>query len=306
MSLKRGSRQEFRAFIEGRALQVDSDIAAGYLVVGETRDELLVAEQNVSVMRAICRVLDPLKEGDEVGVPSEEAAMADGEWISELEAGTEDTTVSFGKRVLRPHPIKKRIKVSNKLLRHQSNAERWIVESMADAVATPQETAFIQGSGAGEPRGLLNADGLPVYTTQGSGAVTGEDIRKWVFSLPARFQERARILTSVDFLRHMLTTKDANGQFLFPDYNGKLLGKTVALTDGMPTIVDGSDNLVSNEYAAVVGDFRFYWIVDDADVFVQRLDELYAEENEVGFQVLQETDGMAVLASAFYALKIKA
>jgi HK97 family phage major capsid protein len=84
-----------------------------------------------------------------------------------------------------------------------------------------------------------------------------------------------------------------------------LLNIPVALTDGMPTIVDGSDNLVAGEYAAVVGDFRFYWIVDNEDVPVLRLAELYAEENEVGFQIWQETDGMAVLASAFYALKIK-
>jgi len=63
---------------------------------------------------------------------------------------------------------------------------------------------------------------------------------------------------------------------------------------------------VAGEYAAVVGDFRWYWIVDSADVEVQRLNELYAEDAEIGFQIRQETDGMAVLASAFYALKIKA
>ena len=301
------SRQEFRErFIEGRSLQADRDTAGGYLLTGGIMNELLVQEQKVSIMRAVCRVLDPLGEGeDSVGVPSQEAAMADAEWVSELATGSEDTTASFGKRVLRPHPISKRIRVSSKLLRSQANAERWVVEALANAVATPQEVAFIRGSGGGEPLGLLNTEGLAVYTTASSGTVTGDDVRKWLYSLPARFQTRARVLTSVDFLRHILTLKDAGGNYVFPDYRGQLLNVPVSLTDGMPDIVDGSDNLVAGEYAAVVGDFRFYWIADGG-VEVQRLNELYAEDAEIGFQIRQETDGVAVLASAFYALKIKA
>lgn len=300
-------RREFRAAMldEKRALQADADIYGGFLVVGAMINELLQQERQISVMRAISRVLDPLKEVDEVGVPSQEAAMAGAEWTTELVIGSQDTTASFGKRVLHPHLISKEVRVSKKLLRVQPTAESWINEALANAVATPQESAFIQGSGSGEPTGLLNTTGLAVYTTQGSGAVTGEDIRKWLFKLPARFQARARILTSVDFLRHILTTKDANGNFLFPDYRGSILNVPVSFTDGLPDIVDDDDNLVAGEYAAVVGDFRFYWIQDAYGIEVQRLKELYAEVNEVGFIIRQETDGMAVVANAFYALQIK-
>lgn len=300
-------RREFRAAMldEKRALQADADIYGGFLVVGAVINELLQQEGQISVMRAISRVLDPLKEFDEVGVPSQEAAMADATWTTELVTGSQDATASFGKRVLHPHLISKEVRVSKKLLRVQPNAESWIIEALANAVATPQETAFIQGNGSGEPTGLLNTTGLAIYTTQGSGAVTGEDIRKWLFKLPARFQARARILTSVDFLRHILTTKDANGNFLFPDYRGSILNVPVALTDGLPDIVDDDDNLVAGAYAAVVGDFRFYWIQDGYGVEVQRLKELYAEANEDGFVIRQMTDGMAVLANAFYAFRIK-
>ena len=302
------TRDQLRRLVDGemRALQADADVAGGFFLAGELLDELVVQEREASVMRAICRVMEPLGEGiDELGVPSQEAAMADAEWTNELGAATEDTTATFGKRVLRPRLINKRVKVSRKLLRSQPNAERWIVESLADAVATPQETSFIQGSGSGEPWGLLNTSGLPTYTTAGSGTLIGDDIRGWIFSLPARFQERATILTSVDFLRYVLRLKDGEGNYLFPDYRGQILGKRVAFSDGMPDIVDSGDNLVAGEYAAVIGDFRWYWIVDDADITVQVLQELYAAENEVGINVYQSTDGMGVLANAFYALKIK-
>jgi HK97 family phage major capsid protein len=133
-----------------------------------------------------------------------------------------------------------------------------------------------------------------------------DDIRSWIYSLPARFQSTARILTSVDFLKHLLLLKDGSGNYLIEDYDGQILDKRVSLSDGMPDILSGG-SLIAGAYAAIVGDFRWYWIVDAADdLLVQRLEELYALENEVGFQIWQETDGMAVIPSAFYALKIKA
>jgi len=301
------TRGQFSRLIERRALMADVGVGGGYLLTERMLDELIAQERNASVMRAICRILNPLGEGeDQVGVPSHEAAMSDATWTNELGTGSEDITASFGKRTLKPYPLTKRVRVSRTLLRSQANAEAWILEAIADAIATPQEIAFIQGSGRGEPLGLLNTDGLPVYTTSGSGTVTGDDIRKWIFSLPARFLGRAKILTSVDFMRHVLTLKDSAGNYLFPDYRGRLLNVPVVLTDGLPDIVDASDNLIAGEYAAVIGDFRWYWIVDNGAVEILRLEELYAEENEVGFQVRQETDGMAVLPAAFYALKIKA
>jgi HK97 family phage major capsid protein len=300
------TRGEFREhLIEKRALQVSSDTAGGYLVSGGIMNEILRVERQQSIMRMISRVLDPLEGIDEIGVPSEEAAIADASWVTEITIGGEDSSASFGRKTLHPHPISKLIKVGQKLLRSASNAEDYVIEALGNAVATPQESAFIEGSGSGEPLGLLNTSGLPVYTTSASGGVSGDDIRKWIFSLPALYQERARILTSTDFMRHLMTLKDGDGQYLFNLERGQILGKPVVLSDGMPSgIVDSSDNLVGGQYAAIVGDFRYFWIADAAGAVVQRLAELYAEANETGFIIWQETDGMCVLPAAFYALQI--
>jgi len=51
------------------------------------------------------------------------------------------------------------------------------------------------------------------------------------------------------------------------------------------------------------GDFSFYWIADALDMQIQRLDELYAESNQVGFIGRLETDGMPVLEDAFRRLQ---
>ena len=57
-------------------------------------------------------------------------------------------------------------------------------------------------------------------------------------------------------------------------------------------------------YTGVLADWRFYWIADALDMTVQRLVELYARSNQIGFIGRKETDGMPVLAEAFARVKM--
>ena len=54
----------------------------------------------------------------------------------------------------------------------------------------------------------------------------------------------------------------------------------------------------------MVGDFSYYWIADSLGMQIQRLDELYAASNQVGFIGRLETDAMPVLAEAFARVKL--
>ena len=57
-------------------------------------------------------------------------------------------------------------------------------------------------------------------------------------------------------------------------------------------------------YVGLFGDMSFYWIADAEDISVQRLVELYAATNQVGFIARAATDGMPVLEEAFSRLKL--
>ena len=47
---------------------------------------------------------------------------------------------------------------------------------------------------------------------------------------------------------------------------------------------------------------KFYWIVDRIDLMVQRLNELYAGNDQVGFRMRKRYDGAPVLADPFQFL----
>jgi len=57
-------------------------------------------------------------------------------------------------------------------------------------------------------------------------------------------------------------------------------------------------------YVGIVGDFSYYWVVDNLNVQLQRLVELYAANNQTGFIMRQETDAMPVLGEAFARVKL--
>jgi HK97 family phage major capsid protein len=62
----------------------------------------------------------------------------------------------------------------------------------------------------------------------------------------------------------------------------------------------------ANGIVGVVFDPRFYWIGVRQDMSVQRLDERYADEGNIGFVAHMRFDGHIMLAEAFSALKLGA
>jgi HK97 family phage major capsid protein len=62
--------------------------------------------------------------------------------------------------------------------------------------------------------------------------------------------------------------------------------------------------MTTGNYVGILGDFSYYWIADALDMQVQRLVELYAATNQVGFIARREVDGMPVLEEAFVRVKL--
>jgi len=300
------------AATELKALSAGDDQAGGYISVPDQhRDELITKQREMSAMRRIARVLPPIPGGSSV-TPSEENDLSDAEWTTEIKTGNADTVKPFGRRVLTPHPLAKRIKVSRTLMRSaRFDMEAWVNDRMAYKFAVPEENAFINGSGAAQPLGLLNTSGLPVFTTAGSLAVTGDDVINWVYSLPARYAPGATILCNRAFIRKVRLLKGTDNNYLWqPGLQGgspsRILDTPYEVSDRFDDGLDANDAWEASAKIAVIGDFQYYWIVDSLNFTLQRVDELYAETNEVGFIGRKEADGQAVLAEAFYALKVKA
>lgn len=306
----------FRSFLRGqqvptevRALQADLDTAGGFLMTPiQLVDQIIQAMDNQVYMRQWATVF-AVPNADSLGVPTLENDPADADWTSELATGSEDSTMSFGRRDLKPHPLAKRLKISRKLIAKVPNSESFAISRLAYKFGVASEKGYLTGNGAGQPLGVFtaSADGIStgrdVSTDNTTTAVTGDGLTNAKYSLKMQYWANARWMGHRDFFKQVAKLKDGDGQYLWresirvgePD---RLLNFPVAMSEYAP------NTFTTGQYVAVVGDFSNYWIADSMAMEMQRLMELYAETNQIGLIGRLDTDGQPTLEEAFARVKL--
>lgn len=296
---------------EVRALQADSDTAGGFLVAPEQFVSGLIKNIDDMVFIRQRATKFSIPTSASLGAASLAADPADADWTTELATGNEDSTMSFGKRALNPHPLAKRLKVSNKFLRMAAGAEGIVRSRLAYKFGISQEKAFMTGSGVNQPLGVFtaSAEGITtardVSTGNTATSVTFDGLINAKYSLKGQYWNRADWVFHRDVLSQIAKLKNGEGEYIWresvregePD---RLLGRPVMMSEYAP------NTLTASQYVGMLGDFSNYWVADALDFQIQVLNELYAETAQTGFIGRLATDGMPVLAEAFARVKLAA
>ena len=294
---------------EIRAMQADSDIGGGYLVTPQEMVMQLIKDVDNSVyMRQVSNVIQ-LTSAKSLGVPTLDKDVDDADWTAELKTGKE-TEMELGKRELRPHPLAKRAKVSNTLLRNSNmGVEQLVRERLAYKFGVAEEKAFLTGDGNQKPLGIFVASDNGISTdrdvSEGNTAtqIKADGLMEAKYSLKEAYMSRARWMFHRDAIKQIRKLKDGNGQYLWqPGISGgapdRILENPYTMSEYVP------NTFSTGNYVGIIGDFQYYWIAEALDMAIQRLVELYAETNQTGFIGRMELDGMPVLEEAFSRVKL--
>ncbi len=288
-----------------RAMQADLDVSGGYLAAPEKFvAELIQDVDDAHVVRQIARKF-ALGKAVSLGAPSLDTDLSAFAWGSEIGTPTFDSSMALGKRALNPHPGNAAIKVSRELIRVSViNIVSLVRERLAEALGNGEGDAFLTGSGSNQPLGLFtaSADGIStgqdVSTGNSSTNISFDNAIYVETALKAPYRRNAQWLMHRNVERNYRLLKDGEGRYIWQMsvIAGKpntILGYPVNLDEGAPSTFSGSG------YMSILGDFRHYWIADAYDFELQRLDELYAATNQVGFIARFKVDGMPVKEEAF-------
>ena len=294
---------------ELRGQQADVATAGGYLVapMQMTMDLIKAVDDATFIRQWATKFL--VTQSDGLGIPSLDADVADFDWTSELATGNE-TEMTFGRRELKPYPLAKRIKVSNKLIRTAAmDVETLVRQRLSYKFGVTEEKAFLTGSGAMQPLGLFtaSADGIPTTRDVVTGSATdftADAIYNIKYSLKGTYlsDPSTRWLFHRDGMLKIAKLKDSQNRYLWePSFQlgqpDRLLNIPVEMSEFSP------NTFTTGLYVGMLGCFRFYYIADSLNFSVQRLTELYAETNQIGFIGRGELDGMPVLSEAFTRIK---
>ncbi len=293
-----------------RALQADVGASGGYLTTPvEFVNELIKNVDNLVFVRQWARGFQ-VPTAQSLGAPALAADPADPIWTAELGTGDEDSTMAFGMRELYPHPLAKRIKVSRKLLRMAPGADALVRERLAYKFGVTLENAYLNGDGNNKPLGVFTASAMGINTDRdySNGNTTSNPTFDGLigakYMLKQQYHANARWLFHRDAVSLIAKLKDGMGQYLWresvragePD---RILGIPVFMSEYVP------NTFTTQLYVGILGDWAAgYWYADALEMDMQRLEELYAETNQVGFIGRLETDGMPVLSEAFVRVKL--
>ena len=295
---------------ENRALSSGVGSQGGFLLAPEEFIAQLIkfVDDQVSIRRLATKF--QVAGAVSLGFPTMDSDLSDADWTTELGTGSEDTTTPFGKRKFQPTAFAKRIKVSKELLRNNVLPVESIVrDRLGYKFAITEEKAFLTGSGSNQPLGLFtaSADGVPTsrdFSTGNTATSIGFDGLKFaMYQLKEPYRRVAQWLFHRDAIRQISQLKDTQNRYLWEPSNqvgqpDMLLGLPVISSEYVP------NTFTTGLYVGMVADFSQYWIADGLDLEIQRLEELYAETNQIGFIGRQSCDGMPVLAEAFARIRL--
>ncbi len=292
--------------IEAKAMAVGSQPDGGYLVPADTSGRIIQRLFDTSPIRQIANIvtigvdaLEGIRDTDEAGT---------GGWVAEQSTRSTSGTPQLGKWRIEAFEQYAQPAVTQKLLDDAVfDVEAWLGRKVADKLSRTENTAFVAGTGAGQPRGFTTyptaatSDAsrawgtLEHVATGNSGDFATSNPADILFDLVGAFKEgylaNARWVTRREVITKIRKFKDQHSAYLWqpglqqgvPDM---LLGYPITRAQDMPALAANSLSLAFGNFA------EGYQIVDRQDVRVLR--DPYTNKPFVNFYVTKRVGGDVV------------
>lgn len=287
---------------EQRALSNIAAVDGGYLIPEDMESDIIVAASNLAGFRPVAQVRTTGRDAVRLaGMTKPAVAWGKGAITVAPVSGVNQATIAI-------EDLKVLVLVHNNILEDtEADIGAEITQAASREIAAMEDAAFASGLGAvaEQPSGLILDAGVLARAVL-SGVVGG-------LSMDSLIDLMASVNTSYrrngTFMMNSLTEsivrklKTTTGEYLWEPSTqagtpATLMGRPVAIDEGMPAAVTGAEAIVFGDFVAG------YRIYDRQGVTIKRLDERYAELDSTGFIVKKRVGGGVVLAEAFSPLTI--
>ena len=285
------------------ALQVGELSEGGYTVPDEFERTLVQALEEENIMRGLVHVITTSSGDRKIPLVTSKGAAS---WVEE-EAAIPESDDAFGQITLSAHKVGSMIRISEELLHDSAfDLAAYITGEFARRVGAAEEEAIITGNGTHKPTGLLHATlGAETGVTAAAvAAITADELIDLQHSLKSGYRRKACWIMNDACVKLLRKLKDGNGQFLWQP--GLLLGQPDTLLNQKVLTSNYMPLPAAGNKAILYGDYSYYWLADREGRSLQRLNELYAANDQVGFKITQRVDGRLILRETVKCLAMKA
>lgn len=294
------------------ALQERVPSQGGFLVPEELRSDIMYATLEEAIIRPLATVIpvDTLRVGLPIVDDTSHASSVLGGWNfawTEESAALALTAPAYGRVVYEAKKLTAYTVVNDELVADGPALQAFLRTTVPMALAWAEDNAFIQGSGTGQPQGILNAPcAVNVSRAGGAGHVIMTDILSMLTRILPQSMKHCIWLCSPDVLQQILQaylnvggasagsniTPVAPPGWLMgsPTDGWTLLGRPLIATEHCPALGTRGDLMLC--------DPRFYVIADRVTMDMEssaRGQKFAADETEFRFR--SRVDGKIWLQS---------
>lgn len=308
--------------VTGALLGAGSTVSntGGFLVRPQIERQIVLAREADNVLRPLCSKLNVTTNAiqlDQLGLTTTAG------WVAELAEKPSATTLTTASVTANIFTAAGLAVVSNQLLADSNpGIDQLAIQDIAKRLVALEEIAFLNGSGTGQPFGILNTAGIGVtsVTTGGIAAVI-DGILDSIATVEGAHGSPTGILMHPRTWTAILKLKTSAGGYVFGDpnmmnpdvrdartfYRGpqkQLWGYPVYTTNRMPVTLGGG-----TESRVIVGDFREALILDRQGITVDESAHflftqnatIFRAEERVGFTAARTTSAFNIVGGAALA-----
>jgi HK97 family phage major capsid protein len=290
---------------EFRVLSKATGAAGGFLVPTDFADQVVRAIRAQGAFGQVARTVVS-DAGTVLQVPSNPSHGV-ATWMAENAAYTPSDEV-FAQVNLNAYKAGTQVIVSEELLEDSRfPLDSYLATELGERIGVLEEAAYVSGDGSGKPQGILSsatAANISTYTAPTGNATTFSyaALLAGIFSLGPQYRQTAAFVMSDGALQNLYSLADTQQRPLWSvnvssDGPTTFLGYPIYTSPSMPA--PGANNI-----SIAFGDWqRAYWIRRVDGLHLQRQQELYSGNGQVGFRAWERVDGRVVISSAAFAFK---
>ena len=284
------------------ALQVGELSEGGYTVPDEFDKQLIEGLEDENIMRGLVHIIRTGSGEHKIPIVTSHGT---GSWVEE-EQQIPESDDAFSQVTLTAHKFATMIRISRELLNDSAfGLAAYISHEFVRRAGAAEEQAILTGDGSHKPIGLLHDTlGAQVgVTTASATAITADELIDMQHSLKSGYRRKAVWIMNDATISAIRKLKDGQGQYIWqpgikegaPDM---LFNQRVLMSNYMPLIATGNKVIL-------YGDFSYYWLAEREGRTLERLNELYAVTDQVGFKMTERLDGRLILPEAVKCLQMK-
>ena len=284
------------------ALQVGELSEGGYTVPDSFEHQLIEGLEDENIMRPLVHVISTGSGEHKIPIV---ASHGSGAWIEE-EQQIPESDDAFTQISLSAHKFATMIRISRELLNDSAfDMASYIAHEFVRRAGAAEEQAIISGDGAHKPIGLLHDTlGAEVgVTTASATAITADELIDLQHSIKSGYRRKACWIMNDATIAAIRKLKDSMGQYIWqpgikegaPD---TLFNQKVLMSNYMPLVATGNKVIL-------YGDYSYYWLAEREGRTLERLNELFAVTDQVGFKLTERLDGRLILPEAVKCMKMK-